>query len=160
MGILVRLLSVANYNIIQTLQPGASPSANDISGPFNVSASFAGFAGPCQVVQSGKSSNATRFNGRAGISVWVSGIGPLDGEAGPTTATSFNAARRTCLVSWRCAKCRLLAANNVSVNFHLVPSFLTIEGVTIPASQAEFSVFRGTLPVTVPVALYPLHFEV
>eukprot|EP00741_Cyanophora_paradoxa_P015442 tig00020892_g14905.t1 len=169
---------IANFNIIQTLQPGSSPSAASIAGPLNVTASFAGFAGPCQIVKrAGESSgnaSLSRFDGRAGVDVFVSGIGPVDGSPGPVAETSYIAARRTCLVTWRCSKCRLLAASNVTIDFRLVsrlafavainyaihvPSNLSIEGVIVPSSQAEFSVFRGTLPVTVPVSLFPLHFE-
>eukprot|EP00741_Cyanophora_paradoxa_P001279 tig00000475_g1236.t1 len=175
-GYVLLQFSIANFSIIQTLQPGASPSAADIAGALNVTASFAGFAGPCQIVQrAGESAlNVSRFDGRAGVDVFVSGIGPVDGWPAPVAETSFSAGRRTCLVSWRCAKCRLLAASNVTVDFRLVsrlalavavnyaiqvPSNLSIEGVIVPSSQAEFSVFRGTVPVTVPVSLFPLHFE-
>eukprot|EP00741_Cyanophora_paradoxa_P001281 tig00000475_g1238.t1 len=194
-GYVLLQFSIANFSIIQTLQPGASPSAADIAGALNVTASFAGFAGPCQIVQrAGESAlNVSRFDGRAGVDVFVSGIGPVDGWPAPVAETSFSAGRRTCLVSWRCAKCRLLAASNVTVDFRLVsrlalavavnyaiqvrrsqkqifsrvgslkrdagPVQPVHRGVIVPSSQAEFSVFRGTVPVTVPVSLFPLHFE-
>eukprot|EP00741_Cyanophora_paradoxa_P013280 tig00000178_g12823.t1 len=177
-GYVLLQFSIANFSIIQTLQPGASPSAASIAGPLNVTASFAGFAGPCQIVkraaESSGNASLSRFDGRAGVDVFVSGIGPVDGSPEPVAETSFIAARRTCLVTWRCKQCRLLAASNVTVDFRLVsrlafavainyaihvPSNLSIEGVIVPSSQAEFSVFRGTLPVTVPVSLFPLHFE-
>eukprot|EP00741_Cyanophora_paradoxa_P021791 tig00000241_g21034.t1 len=177
-GYVLLQFSIANFSIIQTLQPGASPSAADIAGPLNVTAFFTGFSGPCQLVQrageSAGNASRSRFDGRAGVDVFVSGIGPVDGSPPPTAEASYIASRRTCLVSWRCSRCRLLAASNVTVDFRLVtrlalavavnyaihvPSNLSIEGVIVPSSQAEFSVFRGTAPVTVPVSLFPLHFE-
>eukprot|EP00741_Cyanophora_paradoxa_P003906 tig00000737_g3800.t1 len=166
-GYVLLQFSIANFQIVQTLQPGASPSAADIVGEFNVTAAFVGFGGPCQIVQQSAAavpnSNGTRFAGREGVAVSITGIGPAEGAPAPAAEASHSASRRTCLVSWRCVRCRLLAASNASVDFRLVsrlafavavnfavhvPSYLSIEGVVVPSSEAAFSAFRGTLPVT------------
>lgn len=60
------------------------------------------------MVQRDNPLNGSRFDGKAGLDVFVSGIGPVDGELGPTVETSYYAARRTCMFVPLYGACNLL----------------------------------------------------
>eukprot|EP00741_Cyanophora_paradoxa_P010836 tig00020552_g10477.t1 len=111
---------------------------------------------------------------RSGVYVVVTAIQALDGSPPPASTAFYNQTSRSCVVTWRCARCRLAAAANVSVDFRLVsrlafavavnyvvkvPSYLTIQGRVTTHADGLFTVLRGQELATLPVTLTPLHFE-
>eukprot|EP00741_Cyanophora_paradoxa_P025652 tig00000385_g24756.t1 len=173
-GYAVLQFALANYKVIESLNVGASPSEAEIRGPFELSVSFVGFAGPCEVRRlSDAASTSTARNATAdgaGVYIAVSGVAvAVDGAPAPTAEARYDAAQRSCLVTWRCDDCRL-AASEAAVDFRLVsrlafavatsylarvPNYAAVEGLVSPSAAGQFTVFRGVRPVTVPLALTP-----
>eukprot|EP00741_Cyanophora_paradoxa_P025484 tig00000369_g24601.t1 len=141
--------AVANYQIIQSLNPGASPSASGIAGRFAVSASFPGYSGPCSAALAGSP-------GAGAADVLVSS----GGFAGTVAAS---AARQdgglSCNVTWECTACRVVSTFNVTVAFALrarlalayaadftfqLPQWVSARG-SVATSRRE-AVFRGPSP--------------
>eukprot|EP00741_Cyanophora_paradoxa_P024605 tig00000269_g23756.t1 len=145
--------AIANYQIMQSLNPGASPSAEQISGRFAVSAVFSGYRGPCVAA----AANASSGPGSALADVAVDG-------AGFAGAVSVKAQREDDGLS-----CKLVSSNNVTVAFALRSrlalsfgakfdvQFVSANG-TIATSSPE-RVFRGSHPVVLPVSLIGTHFS-
>eukprot|EP00741_Cyanophora_paradoxa_P013016 tig00020660_g12571.t1 len=169
-GYVVLQYAIANYQIVQSLSAGSSPSAGDIHGAFELSVSFIGFAGALlariKVASNSASTRNATAGGRAGVYVLTSGVGPEEDGAPPGPApvaeARYNASQRSCLVTWRCEDCRL-AATEAAVEFRLVarlafavatsylirvPNHVTVEGLVTPRAVAQFTVFRGVRPVT------------
>eukprot|EP00741_Cyanophora_paradoxa_P005914 tig00000949_g5732.t1 len=170
--------ALANYQIIESLLPGSSPSVAEIAGIFEVSASFRGYFGVCEARRPAFSSLAfdptASPEAHAGVYLDVTGISPLDGEAAPAFTATYNTAQKSCFVVWRCGRCRMTAAANVSVDFRLVsrlafavavnyvvrvPNHFSIVGVVTTSAEAKLNVFRGSVPVRLPSSLTPIHFE-
>eukprot|EP00741_Cyanophora_paradoxa_P009260 tig00001490_g8970.t1 len=186
--------SIANYETIQTLLPGTSPSASAISGPVEASASFLGWtaARSCVVRHQtdlnlssllGPSPNATQE--LEGVIVSWRSILHVDETQPPVAAAVYSASQRSCIVTWRCGNCRIASSagsgqssssTSVAVDFRIVsrlafamavrysvkvPKYASISGVVMTHGSGERkpTVFRGTLPVTVPILLTALHFE-
>eukprot|EP00741_Cyanophora_paradoxa_P012972 tig00020660_g12528.t1 len=141
----------ANYTIVQSLNPGTSPSAGAITGLFGVSATFRGYGGPCD--NSDASIDVAGFGGQG-----QSAFEQVDGG-------------RSCKVSWVCLQCRIAANDGIHVTLRLrsslafavsvlysmkVPYSVTLDGII--TTTAEDSVFRGKDHIDVPVDLTPMHF--
>eukprot|EP00741_Cyanophora_paradoxa_P014543 tig00020805_g14023.t1 len=179
--------AIANYETVQTLLSGTSPSAAAIAGPVEVSASFLGWsAGPSCFVREQAAANASRgalTNATAeGVVVSWRAISPVNETQAPAGVASaaFNVSERTCTVTWRCEACRVAstASAAAAVDFRLVsrlafavairysvkvPKYASIRGVVTTSTRDEklkqLTVFRGARPVAVPVLLTPVHFE-
>eukprot|EP00741_Cyanophora_paradoxa_P023783 tig00021621_g22972.t1 len=144
--------AVANYSIVQSLNPGVSPSAASIAGSFAFSATFRGYRGPCRA-ELDASFAPSGFSGRQALST-----SPFDAGA-------------SCNVTWTCEGCRIASAAGAGVTLRLssrlafavsilytikVPEFVTAQGFV--QTTREDTVFRGAAPVPLPVALTPMHF--
>eukprot|EP00741_Cyanophora_paradoxa_P014805 tig00020825_g14282.t1 len=143
---------VANYNIVQSLNPGTSPSATSIRGTFAVAATFRGYSGDCD--ENDANFNSSGFGGQQAIKV-----------------NKTSAASRVCTVAWSCTNCRITAddgaylrlyltyrlAMAVSISYAMkIPEYITVNGMVTPS--ADDAVFRGSRPLVVPVDLTPMHF--
>eukprot|EP00741_Cyanophora_paradoxa_P001249 tig00000473_g1206.t1 len=126
--------AIANYEVVQTLLPGTSPSAAAIAGPVEVSASFLGWsaARACVVrreaaVNSSLSLGAANATEEGAVVTWRN-IVPLDGSPPPAATAAYDAPQRACRVTWRCESCRIAStstvgsggAEDVAVDFRLV----------------------------------------
>eukprot|EP00741_Cyanophora_paradoxa_P011028 tig00020553_g10660.t1 len=174
--------AIANYEVVQTLLPGTSPSAGAIAGPVEVSASFLGWsaARACVVrreaaVNSSGSLGAANATEEGAVVTWRN-IVPVGGSPPPAATAAYDASQRACLVTWRCELCRVASTADAAVDFRRVarlarafalrysvrvPAYAAISGAvtTHAGASGRLTVFRGTRPVTVPVLLTPLHFE-
>eukprot|EP00741_Cyanophora_paradoxa_P025278 tig00000361_g24397.t1 len=177
---------IANYQVLQSLVIGSSPSIGAVAGAWRVSAAFVGFRGDCA-----EAANATSVTAMdAGLHFSVAGIVPIEGTLAPSLTASYIAAQRSCLcavparrllswrrpaasVAWSCERCSM-AANEAYVEFHLVsrlafavavnfalraPHYASIVGTVRTSQDGLFTVFRGSSPVLVPVLLTPVHFD-
>eukprot|EP00741_Cyanophora_paradoxa_P025805 tig00000396_g24900.t1 len=141
---------LANFTIVQSLNPGTSPSASDIRGVFVVAAAFRGYGGDC-------GENDARYNS--------SGFG------GQQVLRVNRTSSRICTVTWSCADCRITADDGAFVRLYLVsrlamavsvsyamkiPEYITVKGIVSPS--LDDAVFRGSRPLVIPVDLTPMHF--
>eukprot|EP00741_Cyanophora_paradoxa_P025427 tig00000381_g24546.t1 len=141
----------ANYQIVQSLNPGSSPSVGSISGAFAVSATMRGYSGLC----------APASDGISGVAFVARGF-----SSSGTLATAATDGGRSC------KGCRITSSSEAGVNFRFrsrlafavsvayavaLPEGVSASG-TIATSVGDV-VFRGTEPVTLPVELTPTHFS-
>eukprot|EP00741_Cyanophora_paradoxa_P014649 tig00020816_g14129.t1 len=153
-GVVIAILFVAvQYSMANYTNPGTSPSASSISGPFVVSATFRGYDGPCGA--------GDVAHERAGF------VGP--------DALAFEQADagRSCKVTWTCPH---VAANDgtfvtlqlkssrafavsipYSVQARSIPEYVEVQGMVTTSS--EDAVFRGRDAVDLPLDLTPMHFS-
>eukprot|EP00741_Cyanophora_paradoxa_P019957 tig00021179_g19262.t1 len=81
----------ANFIVTQSLNPGVSPSLNNIQGEYGVVAGFRGYAGPC----------------RAGLDARVTPVGITASAGSAVIRSGRSADGLTCIVSYACKSCRL-----------------------------------------------------
>eukprot|EP00741_Cyanophora_paradoxa_P017214 tig00020961_g16626.t1 len=161
--------SIANYQIVTSLNPGSSPSAADIRGFWRAEVEFTGYTGPCFSANT----TATLPDGRVATvqDVFVTAENFVVGTQ--VVAASHGAlGNASCRVEWRCSDCRVAATTGIRVLFALrtrttyalalsfnvsVPHAVSAWGnvsVTAPSR-----VFRGSSPAVLPAYLIPMHFE-
>eukprot|EP00741_Cyanophora_paradoxa_P022203 tig00021435_g21433.t1 len=143
--------AAANYVLIQSLSPGASPSVGSIAGPVRVAATFRGYRGPCTSVNVEVLRPSISIEGHdrpQEAKKSVTGASPdvsvlVAGFAGAQSVSSAPAdASRSCLVEWTCAQCRLVSTQDLNATIRLTSRLAF--AVSIPYSIEVHSAVHFT----------------